>query len=115
MNDKMKRMSVNITPQQMAFLTDRVMFEDAGKNLSEAVQWCIDSCMRIEARYGIDACFIGFNDIRLPENQGEIPITIAEKRRSAKDVGFDDFCEAHDIPYNNECGQCAELSKANPQ
>jgi len=38
-------------------------------NQSEAVQWCIDSRMRIEKLYGIDACYIAFNDIRLKENQ----------------------------------------------
>lgn len=39
------------------------------QNLSEAVQWCITSCMRQEKLYGIDACFISFNDIRKPENK----------------------------------------------
>jgi len=66
---ELKRITVNITQEQKDFLTDEIIFEDAAKNLSEAVQWCIDSCMRIEKLYGIDACYIAFNDIRLKENQ----------------------------------------------
>lgn len=65
----MKKITVNITQEQKDFLTDQVIFEDAATNLSEAVQWCIDSCMRIEKLYGIDACYVAFNDIRLKKNQ----------------------------------------------
>lgn len=63
-----KRITVKITPEQKEFLA-RIQHEDAADNQSKAVQWCIDACMKIEKRYGIDACFIGYNDIRLPENQ----------------------------------------------
>lgn len=65
----LKRISVEITEDQKSFLTDKVIFEDAATNLSEAVQWCIDACMKIEKLYGIDACYVGYNDIRLKENQ----------------------------------------------
>lgn len=71
----MKRMSIKVTAEQKDFLTDKVIFEDAAMNLSEAVQWCIDACMRIEKLYGIDACYVGFNDIRLKKNQPITPIT----------------------------------------
>lgn len=67
--------SAFITKEQRDFL-DLIVHEDAahsigGKNgnTGNAVQWCIDACMRIEKLYGIDACYISFNDIRLPENQ----------------------------------------------
>lgn len=46
-----------------------IQHEDAAFNQSQAVQWCIDACMKIEKLYGIDACYISFNDIRLKENQ----------------------------------------------
>lgn len=65
----LKGMSIVVTAEQKDFLTNRIIHEDAAHNLSEAVQWCIDSCMRIEEKYGIDACYIAFNDIRLKENQ----------------------------------------------
>lgn len=64
----MPKITVEILDKQKDFLK-RIIHEDAADNLSDAVQWCIDSCMRIEKLYGIDACFIGFNDIRLKENQ----------------------------------------------
>lgn len=65
----MKRMSIRVTEEQKDFLTNEIIFEDAATNLSEAVQWCIDACIRIEKLYGIDACYIAFNDIRLRKNQ----------------------------------------------
>ena len=65
----LKKITVNITEDQKSFLTDKVIFEDAAMNLSEAVQWCIDSCMKIEELYGIDACYVAFNDIRIKKNQ----------------------------------------------
>lgn len=49
----MAKLTVNIPEGQKSFLTDYVIFEDAAKNLSEAVGWCIDSCMKIEKRYTI--------------------------------------------------------------
>ena len=64
-----KKITVNITEDQNSFLTDKVIFDDAAMNLSEAVQWCIDSCMKIEELYGIDACYVAFNDIRIKKNQ----------------------------------------------
>lgn len=62
-----KRITVTITQKQKDFL-ERIQHEDAATNQSKAVQWCIDACMKIEKLYGIDACFISYNDIRLPEN-----------------------------------------------
>jgi hypothetical protein len=66
----MKLSNVHVTKEQKEFL-DRIIFEDAassigGENgeLGNAVQWCIDACIAIEKMYGIDACFVGFNDIR---------------------------------------------------
>lgn len=64
-----KRMSIEVTEEQKSFLTDKVIFEDAATTLSEAVQWCIDACMKIEKLYGIDACYVGYNDIRIKKNQ----------------------------------------------
>lgn len=69
MSEQLKKITVKITEEQKSFLTDEIIFEDAANNLSEAVQWCIDACIRIEKLYGIDACYIAFNDIRLKENQ----------------------------------------------
>lgn len=63
-----KRITVQITPEQKEFLAS-IQHEDAADNQSKAVQWCIDACMKIEKLYGMDACFISYNDIRLPENQ----------------------------------------------
>lgn len=69
----LKRISVSVPEVQKNFL-ETIIHEDAGKNLSEAVQWCIDSCMRIEKLYGIDACYVAFHDIRLPENDPAQPV-----------------------------------------
>lgn len=33
------------------------------------------------------------------------------RRLDAQKEGFDDFCEAHQIPYNNECPECGEILK----
>jgi hypothetical protein len=71
---KMK-IHAEVTPEQKAFL-DLIVHSDAansigGRNgeLGNAVQWCIDACMRIEKLYDVDACYIAHNDIRKPENQ----------------------------------------------
>lgn len=62
-----KRITVNITDEQHQFLA-LIMHQNAANNQSEAVQWCIDSCMRIEKNYNedgpLDACYIAFHDIR---------------------------------------------------
>lgn len=63
-----KKVTVEITEEQKEFLM-LIQHEDAAFNQSQAVQWCIDACMKIEKLYGIDACYISFNDIRLKENQ----------------------------------------------
>lgn len=63
-----QRITVKVSEDQKKFL-GLIMHQDAAANLSEAVQWCIDSCMRIEKLYGIDACYVAYNDIRLKENQ----------------------------------------------
>ena len=31
------------------------------------------------------------------------------KRKRAQENGFDDFCEAHQLPYNDECPECVKL------
>lgn len=66
----MKLSNVHVTKEQKEFL-DRIIFEDAANSiggekgeLGNAVQWCIDACIVIEKMYGIDACFVGLNDIR---------------------------------------------------
>lgn len=75
MSDKIK-IEAWITPEQKEFL-QLLEHEDAapsgigGKSEHNAIQWCIDACMKIEKLYGIDACFIAYNDIRLPENKIE--------------------------------------------
>jgi hypothetical protein len=66
------RITVGLTPDERDFL-DLLQHEDAAANLSQAVSWCIDSCMKIEKLYGIDACFIAYNDIRLKENDPNPP------------------------------------------
>lgn len=63
-----KKITVEITEEQKEFL-GLIKHEDAASNQSQAVQWCIDACMKIEKLYGVDACYISFNDIRLKENQ----------------------------------------------
>jgi len=35
--------------------------------------------------------------------------TVWEMRERAKQNGFDDYCEAHDLPYNDECPECARI------
>jgi len=52
-----------ISKEQKDFL-QLIIHEDAATSLSGAVQWCIDACMRIEKLYGVDACYVSFNDIR---------------------------------------------------
>lgn len=67
----MKKTTIKITDKQREFL-DTIIHEDAALTLSEAVQWCIDSCMRIEHNYdengSLDACYIAFHDIRKPDH-----------------------------------------------
>lgn len=63
----MPKITVEITEDQKKFLA-LLLHEDVGTNQSHAVQWCIDSCMKIETLYGIDACYVSMNDIRKPEN-----------------------------------------------
>lgn len=63
-----KRITVKITHEQHEFLK-LIQHEGAAFNQSQAIQWCIDACMKIEKLYGTDACYIAYNDIRLKENQ----------------------------------------------
>ena len=67
MENKALRITVGLTPEERDFL-NLLQHEDAAANLSQAVAWCIDSCMKIEKLYGIDACYVAYNDIRKPEN-----------------------------------------------
>lgn len=64
----MPKITVEITQEQKDFL-GLIQHEDAAANQSQAISWCIDSCMKIEKLYGIDACYVAHNDIRLKENQ----------------------------------------------
>lgn len=66
--EKVPRITVGLTPEHREFL-ELLQHEDAATNLSQAVGWCIDACMKIEKLYGIDACYVAYNDIRLKENQ----------------------------------------------
>lgn len=66
--------NVNISKERLDFL-NLVIHEDAAQNISGAVNWCIDACQRIEKRYGVDACYVGWNDIRLAENDLPTGIT----------------------------------------
>lgn len=36
---------------------------------------------------------------------------IKSRREAAKAEGYDDFCEAHNLPYNNECPECSTQSR----
>ena len=67
MENKALRITVGLTPEERDFL-NLLQHKDAAANLSQAVAWCIDSCMKIEKLYGIDACYVAYNDIRKPEN-----------------------------------------------
>jgi len=75
MTDKKIKIGAHITQKQKDFL-EKIIFEDAANSiggakgeLGNAFQWCIDACMKIEETYGIDACYVAYNDIRLKENQ----------------------------------------------
>ena len=66
--------NVFVTEKQKDFL-DLIIHTDAANSiggekgeLGNSVQWCIDACMKIEETYGIDACYVGFNDVRIHEN-----------------------------------------------
>lgn len=37
-----------------------------------------------------------------------------QKREKWQESGYDDFCIAHQIPYNNECPECADIPKSLP-
>lgn len=60
---KKSRINIEISQDHKDFL-GLIQHEDAAKNQSEAVGWCIDACQRIEKLYGIDACYVSFHDIR---------------------------------------------------
>lgn len=69
--------SVHLTDEQKEFL-QLIIHTDAASSLGgakdevgNAVQWCVEACMRIENKYGIDACYVSFNDIRYPENDAQ--------------------------------------------
>lgn len=64
-----------MTEEQHDYLV-RLVFENGtysvggskGGDRLNSVQWCIETCMKIEELYGIDAGYIAYNDIRIPEN-----------------------------------------------
>lgn len=72
----MKRITVTITDKQKEFV-ETIMHQDAASNLSQAVMWCIDSCLRIEHNYDedgpLDACHVAYHDIR-KEGHPEFPV-----------------------------------------
>ncbi|HEY4207999.1 MAG TPA: hypothetical protein VGM31_14345 [Puia sp.] len=39
----------------------------------------------------------------------QLDMSNQQKREKYQEAGYDDFCEAHQIPYLNECPECAEL------
>ena len=43
------------------------------------------------------------------------PSIASEKRKAAIQNGFDDYCEAHDLPYRNECPLCPPLTDELPE
>lgn len=67
----MKRITVTITDAQHELLKN-IMDQDAASNQSEAVQWALDCCRRIEKNYDeqgpLDACYVAFHDIRDTEH-----------------------------------------------
>lgn len=63
-----EKLTVCVTKKQKEFL-EQIIFEDAASSiggakgeLGNAVQWCIDSCEKIEKKYHIDACYVAHND-----------------------------------------------------
>lgn len=36
-------------------------------------------------------------------------VVVEQKRKDAQHLGFDDYCEAHHLPYNDECPECKSL------
>lgn len=90
---------VHITKDQKDFL-ELIMHGDASNSigggkgeLGNAVQWCIDACMKIEKRYGIDACYVAHNDIRYPENDEQSTskrmILLVDFNRDSKRIWID--------------------------
>lgn len=78
--------NVFVTEKQKDFL-ELIIHTDAANSiggekgeLGNAVQWCIDACMKIEALYDVDACYVGNFDIRLPEHDPTATNTEAIKR-----------------------------------
>lgn len=65
---KPNMITVGLTNEHREFL-DLLKHEDAAETLADAIHWCIDVCMKIEKLYGIDACYVAYNDIRLKKNQ----------------------------------------------
>lgn len=70
----MPKINAHITQEQKDFL-ENIVFEDAASSLGgkdghwvNAVQWCIDACMKIEALYKVDACYVGHFDVREDEH-----------------------------------------------
>lgn len=69
---------INVTDEQLEFLK-LLIHEDAASSIGgtsapgNSIQWCIDACMKIEKLYGIDACYVAYNDVRLPENNESQP------------------------------------------
>jgi hypothetical protein len=38
-------------------------------------------------------------------------MTTQQKREKYQEAGYDDFCEAHQIPYNDECPDCSDIEQ----
>ena len=85
--------NVNISKERLDFL-NLVIHEDAVQNLSGAVNWCIDACQRIEKKYRVDACYVAWNDIRLPENNPANEPNAFFNNQEVSDIGnrYDVYC-----------------------
>jgi len=60
----MKKFTAIVYDHQYEFL-EKIVHEDAANSiggskgeLGNSVQWCIDACMKIEERHGVDACYV---------------------------------------------------------
>lgn len=75
----MSKINVYVTKEQKDFL-ELIVHTDAASSiggekgeLGNSFQWCIDACIAIEKMYGIDACFVGMNDIRNIDKSNPLP------------------------------------------
>ena len=97
---------VGLTPEERDFL-NLLQHEDAAANLSQAVAWCIDSCMKIEKLYGIDACYVAYNDIRKPENDPTLAAGHQHSPPSPATEGIKWVCPECGRIYDSKPASCS--------